>query len=260
MLAFIATLSVNCNRSTSSVSQLMMPSSLSNSSLAQNILTNSSTTNGNMSTNLISAKTSPVYRPMVVNNNANQHQTRPTAFSLPSHTPPTLSSSVTNNTMEKQQIAEEDWLRVEQREILKQLLAEQRLNKVFSIYIFFSYFSLFSTSSLYKMHLKTIGSSPEIHMLGMNNNSGNKDNRTRNVCTNNHANGKNYMANSNLMKKAFHPHFKFNTNGILTTSGTTDYSVNSPTNSNRSTNYSDEKVRNLISIRLWGKNVLKKLI
>lgn len=105
----------------SSVSQLIMPTSLSNSSLAQNVLLNTSTTN--IGSN--NAKTSPVYRPIGFNNNGVSYQnSRPTALSLPPLTPPLLSD-------EKQQKAEEDWLRAEQREILKQLLAEQKWNKVF---------------------------------------------------------------------------------------------------------------------------------
>lgn len=114
---------MSCNRSMSSVSQLVMPTSLSNSSLTQNVLLNTSTTN----IGTTNAKTSPVYRPIGFNMRVNYKNSRPTALSLPPLTPPLLPTT----TVEKQQKAEEDWLRVEQREILKQLLAEQKWNKVF---------------------------------------------------------------------------------------------------------------------------------
>lgn len=73
-------------------------------------------------------------------------------------------------------------------------------------------------------------------MLGMYNN---EKKESQNIL--NQEGLRNYAQNSNLMRRIHPPHFKFN-NNPQQTSINTDYSVNSPTNSARSTNYSDEKV------------------
>uniref|UniRef100_A0A915DDN0 FERM domain-containing protein n=1 Tax=Ditylenchus dipsaci TaxID=166011 RepID=A0A915DDN0_9BILA len=91
-----ATLSVNCNRS-STLSQLILPPSVSTPTLTQNAL---------MGSNGIGA-VSPVYRP-------------PTASHRQHHVAVAGASQV-----------DADWLKLEQREILKQLLAERKSNKFY---------------------------------------------------------------------------------------------------------------------------------
>uniref|UniRef100_A0A915DC58 protein-tyrosine-phosphatase n=1 Tax=Ditylenchus dipsaci TaxID=166011 RepID=A0A915DC58_9BILA len=169
-----ATLSVNCNRS-STLSQLILPPSVSTPTLTQNAL---------MGSNGIGA-VSPVYRPPTASHRQH-HVGRPPALSLP-QTPP--SSAVAGASQ-----VDADWLKLEQREILKQLLAERKSNK-------------------------SIGSSPEIHMLGTNSSTPPASNSNFNGANS----SKNYGGKSHLMRKANHPRME-NTPGSNLNQRTANYS------------------------------------